>query len=93
MNSTIDHKMQFLARSLQAQISPANELNLGFVVQLLTMAILEITTNCNRISEQELDALRLHLEENLASEAIQVTELTIGSQTQRRRRKVRRYQV
>jgi hypothetical protein len=93
MNSTIEHKMQFLARSLQEHISPAKELNLGFVVQLLNMAILEITTHRNGISEQELDALRLHVEENLGSEAIQVTELTDRLSNQRRRRRIRRYQV
>ena len=57
MTSTIDHKLDLMARSLQEHINLAKELNLNFVAQLLTMTAMEIRINLHRISEQEIDTL------------------------------------
>ena len=45
MSSTIDHKLDLMARSLQEHINLAKELNLNFVAQLLTMTAMEIRIN------------------------------------------------
>lgn len=57
MTSTIDHKLDLMARSLQEHINLARELNLNFVAQLLTMTAMEIRINLHRISEQEINTL------------------------------------
>ena len=57
MSSTIDHKLDLMARSLQEHINLAKELNLNFVAQLLTMTAMEIRINLHRISDQEIDTL------------------------------------
>ena len=57
MKSTIDAKLDLMARSLQEHINLAKELNLNFVAQLLTMTAMEIRINLHRISEQEMDTL------------------------------------
>jgi hypothetical protein len=57
MTSTIDHKLDLMARSLQEHINLAKELNLNFVAQLLTMTAMEIRINLHRISEHEIDTL------------------------------------
>jgi hypothetical protein len=50
-------QLKAMTRSLQQHIDLANELNLQFAAQLLSMAVMEITTNIHGISQQELDAL------------------------------------
>jgi hypothetical protein len=57
MKSTIDAKLDLMARSLQEHINLAKELNLNFVAQLLTMTAMEIRINLHRISDQEIDTL------------------------------------
>jgi len=57
MKSTVDAKLDLMARSLQEHINLAKELNLNFVAQLLTMTALEIRINLHRISQQEMDML------------------------------------
>jgi hypothetical protein len=57
MKSTIDTKLDLMARSLQEHINLAKELNLSFVAQLLTMTAMEIRINLHRISQQEMDLL------------------------------------
>ena len=57
MKSTIDAKLDLMARSLQEHINLAKELNLNFVAQLLTMTAMEIRINLHRISQQEMDML------------------------------------
>jgi len=57
MTSTIDRKLDLMARSLQEHINLAKELNLNFVAQLLTMTAMEIRINLHRISDQEIDSL------------------------------------
>jgi hypothetical protein len=56
-STTIDAKLDLMARSLQEHINLAKELNLNFVAQLLTMTAMEIRINLHRISEQEIDTL------------------------------------
>ena len=57
MKSTIDAKLDLMARSLQEHINLAKELKLNFVAQLLTMTAMEIRINLHRISDQEMDTL------------------------------------
>jgi hypothetical protein len=57
MKSTIDAKLDLMARSLQEHINLAKELNLNFVAQLLTMTAMEIRINLHRISQAEMDTL------------------------------------
>ena len=57
MKTTIDAKLDLMARSLQEHINLAKELNLNFVAQLLTMTAMEIRINLHRISQQEMDTL------------------------------------
>jgi hypothetical protein len=57
MKTTIDAKLDLMARSLQEHINLAKELNMNFVAQLLTMTAMEIRINLHRISQQEMDAL------------------------------------
>jgi hypothetical protein len=57
MNSTVDARLDLMARSLQEHIDLARELKLNLVAQLLTMTALEIRINQHRISPQEMDAL------------------------------------
>jgi mRNA degradation ribonuclease J1/J2 len=54
MKSTIDRKLDLMARSLQEHINLAKELNMNFVAKLLTMTAME---NLHRISDQEIDTL------------------------------------
>lgn len=56
-STTIDAKLDLMARSLQEHINLAKELNLNFVAQLLTMTAMEIRINLHRISQQEMDVL------------------------------------
>ena len=56
-STTIDAKLDLMARSLQEHINLAKELNLNFVAQLLTMTAMEIRINLHRISQQEMDTL------------------------------------
>jgi hypothetical protein len=67
MSSTIDHKLDLMARSLQEHINLAKELNLNFVAQLLTMTAMEIRINLHRISEQEMDTLCARAEQQAQS--------------------------
>lgn len=57
MTSTIDRKLDLMARSLQEHINLARELKLDFVAQLLTMTAMEIRINLHRISDEEIDTL------------------------------------
>jgi hypothetical protein len=57
MKSTIDHKLDLMARSLQEHIDLARELKLDFVAQLLTMTAMEIKLKLHGISEQEIDTI------------------------------------
>ena len=57
MKTTIDAKLDLMARSLQEHINLAKELNMNFVAQLLTMTAMEIRINLHRISQQEMDTL------------------------------------
>ena len=57
MKSTVDAKLDLMARSLQEHITLAKELNLNFVAQLLTMTAMEIRINLHRISQQEMETL------------------------------------
>ena len=57
MKSTLDAKLDLMARSLQEHINLAKELDLNFVAQLLTMTAMEIRINLHRISQQEMDTL------------------------------------
>jgi hypothetical protein len=56
-SSTIDRKLDLMARSLQEHIDLARELKLDFVAQLLTMTAMEIKLKLHGISEQEVDAI------------------------------------
>jgi hypothetical protein len=57
MKSTIDSKLDLMARSLQEHINLARELKLDFVAQLLTMTAMEIKLKLHGISEHEIDAI------------------------------------
>lgn len=57
MSSTIDDKLDLMARSLQEHINLAKELKLDFVAQLLTMTAMEIRMNLHRISQHEINSL------------------------------------
>jgi hypothetical protein len=57
MKSTIDRKLDLMARSLQEHINLARELNLDFVAQLLSMTAMEIKLKLHGISEQEIDTI------------------------------------
>lgn len=54
MKSTIDRKLDLMARSLQEHIDLAHELKLDFVAQLLTMTAMEIKLKLHGITEQEI---------------------------------------
>ncbi len=56
-SSTIDRKLDLMARSLQEHIDLARELKLDFVAQLLTMTAMEIKLKLHGISEHEVDAI------------------------------------
>jgi len=57
MKSTIDRKLDLMARSLQEHIDIARELKLDFVAQLLTMTAMEIKLKLHGITEQEIDMI------------------------------------
>ena len=57
MKSTIDRKLDLMARSLQEHIDLARELKLDFVAQLLTMTAMEIKLKLHGISAQEIDMI------------------------------------
>jgi hypothetical protein len=57
MNSTVDTRLDLMARSLQEHIDLAKELKLNFVAQLLTMTAMEVRINLHGISPQEMDTL------------------------------------
>ena len=57
MKSTIDHKLDLMARSLKEHIELARELKLDFVAQLLTMTAMEIKLKLHGITEQEIDTI------------------------------------
>ncbi len=63
MESTVDHKLKSMGRSLREHIDLAKELNLGFAAKLLRMAALEIEMHRHDISQQELDALCAYAED------------------------------
>jgi hypothetical protein len=57
MKSTIDRKLDLMARSLQEHIDLAREMKLDFVAQLLTMTAMEIKLKLHGISEHEIDTI------------------------------------
>jgi hypothetical protein len=57
MKSTIDRKLDLMARSLQEHIDLARELKLDFVAQLLTMTAMEIKLKLHGITAQEIDTI------------------------------------
>jgi hypothetical protein len=65
MKSTIDRKLDLMARSLQEHIDLARELKLDFVAQLLTMTAMEIKLKLHGISEHEVDAICARAERKL----------------------------
>ena len=73
-STTIDAKLDLMARSLQEHINLAKELNLNFVAQLLTMTAMEIRINLHRISQQEMDSLCARAEAQSSPSAVQETE-------------------
>ena len=68
MKSTIDRKLDLMARSLQEHIDLARELKLDFVAQLLTMTAMEIKLKLHGISEHEVDAICARAERGPAPE-------------------------
>ena len=68
MKSTIDRKLDLMARSLQEHINLARELKLDFVAQLLTMTAMEIKLKLHGISEQEIDTICARAEGRLPAE-------------------------
>ena len=68
MKSTIDRKLDLMARSLQEHIDIARELKLDFVAQLLTMTAMEIKLKLHGISEQEIDTICARAERKLQPE-------------------------
>jgi hypothetical protein len=77
MKSTIDAKLDLMARSLQEHINLAKELNLNFVAQLLTMTAMEIRINLHRISQAEMDTLCACAEPNEVAREPQETARVI----------------
>ena len=57
MKSTIDRKLDLMARSLQEHIDLARELKLDFVAQLLTMTAMEIKLKLHGITQEEIDTI------------------------------------
>lgn len=57
MKSTMDRKLDLMARSLQEHINLARELKLDFVAQLLTMTAMEIKLKLHGISDQEIETI------------------------------------
>ena len=76
-STTIDAKLDLMARSLQEHINLAKELNLNFVAQLLTMTAMEIRINLHRISQQEMDTLCACAEPNEVAHEPQETARVI----------------
>ena len=76
-STTIDAKLDLMARSLQEHINLAKELNLNFVAQLLTMTAMEIRINLHRISQQEIDTLCACAEPNEVDDEPQETARVI----------------
>ena len=68
MKSTIDDKLDLMARSLQEHIELARELKLDFVAQLLTMTAMEIKLKLHGISEQEIDTICSRIEHHSTPE-------------------------
>ncbi len=68
MKSTIDRKLDLMARSLQEHIDLARELKLDFVAQLLTMTAMEIKLKLHGITEQEIDTICARVERKSPSE-------------------------
>ena len=62
MKTTVDAKLDLMARSLQEHINLAKELNLNFVAQLLTMTAMEIKLKLHGITEQEIDTICARVE-------------------------------
>lgn len=77
MKSTVDAKLDLMARSLQEHINLAKELNLNFVAQLLTMTAMEIRINLHGISQLEMDTLCAAAESNLVAREPQETARVI----------------
>ncbi len=64
MEDPAENSLQSITRSLQEHIHVANALNLDFVAQLLSMAMMEIKINMHGISQREMDALCDYIEKN-----------------------------
>ena len=90
MGQPTDTQLKSMVRSLQEQIGVANELHLGFIAQLLAMAVMEITTKLHGISQAELHALCECIEEESPFNRNRVVALDLGSRSFDRRSRVRR---
>lgn len=63
-----DIRLKLMARSLREYIELANDLDLRFTAQLLSMAVMEITINMHGISQREVDALCERIENRSAED-------------------------
>jgi hypothetical protein len=93
MEDTADIQLKLMARLLREHIRQANELNLGFVAQLLAMAVMEITINRHGISHNEIDALCERIEENSGPDGKPAVALVPGWRSHNRRARVRRSRI
>jgi hypothetical protein len=93
MECPADAQLKSMARSLQQQISLANELHLSFTAQLLAMAVMEITTKIHGISQQELHALCERIEEKSSCDRKQALATAVGLRSFDRRSRPRRNRI
>jgi hypothetical protein len=93
MECPADTQLKSMARSLQQQISLANELHLSFTAQLLAMAVMEITTKIHGISQQELHALCERIEEKSSCDRKQALATAAGLRSFDRRSRPRRNRI
>jgi hypothetical protein len=90
MDGPTDTQLKSMARSLQEHINQANELNLGFTAQLLSMALMEITTKIYGITQQELAALCDRIEQRSSLDRKRAGASVIGPRSFDRRAHARR---
>jgi hypothetical protein len=93
MEYPTDLQLKSMARSLQQQLSLANDLELNFTAQLLAMAVMEITTKIHGISQQELHALCERVEQTSSLRSRQTTAPAFASRSFDRRARARRGRI
>jgi len=93
MEYPADLQLKSMARSLQQQISLANDLQLNFTAQLLAMAVMEITTKIHGISQQELHALCERVEQPSSAQRRQMIGPAFGPRSFDRRPRARRGRI